>query len=56
MTLQTSQNYNQDQTKNYLQLNHEVYGYLRPLWLDDDLNEKLNNDLYVRRRLRGPEF
>ena len=56
MILQTWQNYNQDQTKNYLQLNDEVYGYLRPLWLDDDLDEKLNDDLYVRRRLRGPEF
>ena len=45
-----------DQIKKYSKLNDEVYGDLRPLLLNDDLHEKLNDDLYVRRRLRSSEF
>ena len=45
-----------DQIKKYSKLNDEVYGDLRPLLLNDDLHEKLNDDLYVRRRPRSSEF
>ena len=54
--LQTFLNYTTDQIKRYSKLNDKVYGDLRPLWLYDDLFEKLNDDLYVRRRPRSSEF
>ena len=37
-------------------MNDEVCGDLRPLWLNDDFYEKLNDDLYIRRLPRSSEF
>ena len=38
-------NETKDQTEKYLKLNDEVGGDLQPLCLDDDIDEKLNDDL-----------